>query len=59
MERHSRYSQIWKNSWARLFLGQDVRELYRQNGIEIRYAGSRKQNYGVILRGQSVMEEAR
>lgn len=44
---------------ARLFLGQDVRELYRQNGIEIRYAGSGKQNYGVILRGQSVMEEAR
>ena len=38
---------------ARLFLGQDVRELYRQNGIEIRYAGSGKQNYGVILRGQS------
>ena len=36
---------------ARLFLGQDVRELYRQNGIEIRYAGSGKQNYGVILRG--------
>lgn len=40
---------------AQDFSGQDVRELYRQNGIEIRYAGSGKQNYGVILRGQSVM----
>lgn len=42
---------------AKGFLGQDVRELYRQNGIEIRYAGSGKQGYGVILRGQSVMGE--
>lgn len=42
---------------ARGFLGQDVRKLYRQSGIEIRYAGNGKQNYGVILRGQSVMGE--
>lgn len=42
---------------AQGFLGQDVRELYRQSGIEIRYAGNGKQNYGVILRGQSVMGE--
>ena len=42
---------------ARGFLGQDVRKLYRQSGSEIRYAGNGKQNYGVILRGQSVMGE--
>lgn len=45
-------------STAALFRGQDIRELYRQNHIEIRYAGSGKQNYGVILRGQSAMSKA-
>lgn len=45
-------------SAAQSLRGQDVQELYQRNGIEIRYAGSGKQNYGVILRGQSVMEES-
>ena len=45
-------------SAAQSFLGQNVQELYQRNGIEIRYAGNGKQNYGIILRGQSVMEES-
>lgn len=40
---------------ARQFAGQSVQALYERGGIGIRYAGSGKQNYGVILRGQCVM----
>lgn len=42
---------------AALFRGQDIQELYRQNNIEVRYAGTGKQNYNVILRGQSAMDK--
>lgn len=40
---------------ARLFAGCNVQDLYRQHGVAIRYSGSGKHSYGVILRGQSVM----
>lgn len=40
---------------AALYSGQRIQDLYRDSGIQIRYAGSGKQNYGVLLRGQSVM----
>lgn len=42
---------------AKSFSGQDVQSLYQQNGIEIHYTGSGKQNYGIVLRGQSVMDK--
>lgn len=42
---------------AALFAGKPIRELYQDNGIAIVYAGSGKQSYGVILRGQSVMSD--
>lgn len=44
-------------SIAQQFKGQDIKELYRRNNIEIHHTGSGKQNYGVVLRGQSVMNE--
>ena len=40
---------------AGLFAGCSIQELYRQHGVAIRYSGSGKHSYGVILRGQSVM----
>ncbi len=43
---------------ARNFSGRSIQQIYQENGISIRYAGSGKQSYGVILRGQSVMSDA-
>lgn len=40
---------------AAAFAGLDIEELYREHGICISYAGSGKQSYGVILRGQVTM----
>lgn len=46
-------------SAARQFSGQSIWSLYQRGGIEIRYAGSGKQNCGVVLRGQCVMDQVR
>lgn len=41
------------------FAGRDIQALYREGDIEIRFAGGGKQSYGVLLRGQSVMDRTR
>lgn len=40
---------------AARFAGRDVEDLYRENGIGLRYADSGKRSYGVMLRGQVTM----
>lgn len=41
---------------AKRFAGEDIRALYEKYGIEIRETGAGKGQYGVILRGQAVMD---
>jgi len=37
------------------YAGRRIQDIYRDSNVQIQYAGSGKQSYGVILRGQSVM----
>lgn len=41
---------------ARKFAGKEIRELYAEYGVKILQAGTGRKNYGVILRGQAVLD---
>ena len=41
---------------ARQFAGKEIRSLYAEYGVKILNAGNGRKNYGVILRGQAVLD---